>query len=62
MTAVSIPSICRYFTWHFGYWESREIGGPKPVPIFGTMLPVLKKMTLKSNNFKGNKLKLQVKF
>ena len=26
----------RYFTWHFGYFESRGIQGPKPVPIFGT--------------------------
>ena len=37
---------CRYFTWHFSYWESQGIPGPKPVPLFGTMLPMFKKVRL----------------
>ena len=39
-----LHSICRYYTWHFGYWESRGIPGPKPIPVFGTMLPLFKKV------------------
>ena len=28
----------------FGYWESRGIPGPKPVPILGTVLPLITKV------------------
>lgn len=25
-----------YLTWHFDYWQKREVIGPKPKPFVGT--------------------------
>ncbi|XP_020287767.1 cytochrome P450 6j1-like [Pseudomyrmex gracilis] len=39
--SVVILAIYYYFTSTFGFWKSRGVRGPRPIPIFGTMKDVL---------------------
>lgn len=32
----SIAILYLYLTWHFNYWRSRAVIGPKPKPFIGT--------------------------
>jgi hypothetical protein len=35
---------CRYETWNFGIFKKIGVKGPRPWPMFGTMMPLLRKV------------------
>ena len=37
VTAVFGATIYQYLTWHFGYWKKRNVVGPKPLPLLGSL-------------------------
>jgi len=48
-TDMQLPALCfliysRFSTWHFGIFKKLGVKGPRPLPLFGTLLPLMRKV------------------
>ena len=37
---------CRFLTWNYGVFKKLGVKGPRPIPIFGTMLSLIRKVDI----------------